>query len=124
MKRKKTVLILGTEIITFFLFVIFLNSKYIEKIPACWIYQTTTWLCPACGGTRCVINLFKGNWAEAFFSHNLFFMGIVYLLVINVVYLINLEKEKKIATWVYPKYWYAIIFAILLIPYTILRNLL
>lgn len=124
MKTKKTVLILGTEILVFLVLVIFLNSKYVEKIPSCWIYQATGWLCPACGGTRCVMNLFKGNLIEAFFSHILFFMGIVYLLVINVVYLINLEKEKKIATWVYPKYWYTIIFAILLILYTIVRNLL
>lgn len=124
MKIKKRILICGIEIIAFMVLLIFLNSKYLENIPSCWVYQTTGWLCPACGGTRCMINLFKGNWLEAFFSHILFFIGIVYVLVINVVYIVNLGKEKKIATWVYPNYWYAIIFAILLIGYTILRNLL
>lgn len=122
--NKKSGIIIGIEIGVFVALYIFVNSKYLTKIPTCWVYQATGFFCPACGGTRCVMNLLKGNWVEAFFSHIVFFIGVVYLLVINIVYLINLNKEKKIATWIYPHYWYVIIFAIVLIIYTIVRNLL
>ena len=122
--NKKSILIIGIELLILIALYSLTNSKYIEILPQCWVYQTTGLLCPACGGTRCVIQILKGNWTEAFFSHIIFFVGILYLLIVNIVYLVNLNKKKKIATWIYPKYWYAIIFAILLIIYTIIRNLL
>lgn len=122
--NKKSMIIIGIEIVILIILYSFINSKYVEILPLCWIYQTTGLLCPACGGTRCVVNLVKGNWIEAFFSHIVFFIGIGYLLIINIIYIINLNREKKIATWLYPKYWYSIIFAIILIIYTIVRNLL
>ncbi len=122
--NKKSVRIIGIEVGVLIAFYIFVNSSYLAMIPTCWVYQATGFLCPACGGTRCVMHLLKGNWIEAFFSHMVFFIGIGYLLIVNIVYLINLNKEKKIATWIYPRYWYAIIFAIILIIYAIVRNLL
>lgn len=122
--NKKSVLIIGIEIAVLISLYIFINSKYIEILPQCWVYQTIGVLCPACGGTRCVIHLLKLNWLDAFFSHMVFFIGICYLIIVNIVYLINLNREKRIAIWIYPKYWHAIIFAILLIFYTIMRNLL
>ena len=41
----------------------------------------------------------------------------------TIEYLINLNKKKEILPWIYPKYWYAIIFAVILVIYGILRNL-
>ena len=122
--NKKSVLIIGIEIIILIALNSFVNSEYLEMIPHCWVYHTTKILCPACGGTRCVIQILKGNWREAFFSHIVFFIVILYLFILNIVYLINLNKKKKIGTWIYPKYWYTIICAGLLIIYTIARNLL
>lgn len=122
--NKKSILIIGIEIIILILLYGFVNSKYLGIMPQCWVYYSTGLLCPACGGTRCIVHILKGNWLEAFFSHMVFFIGILYLVILNTVYLINLNREKKIGTWIYPKYWYAIIFAILLIIYTIIRNLL
>lgn len=122
--NKKSIMIIEIEIVVLIAFYFFVNSKYVAMIPQCWVYQTTGLLCPSCGGTRCVIDMLKGNWIEAFFSHMVFFVGILYLIVLNIIYLINLKKEKKIITWMYPKYWHVIIFAILLIIYTIARNLL
>lgn len=122
--NKKSILIIGIEIAFLICLYVFINSEYIKILPQCWIYQTIGLLCPACGGTRCVIYLLNLNWIDAFFSHIVFFIGICYLMVANIVYLINLNREKKIAIWIYPKYWYAIIFAILLLFYTIMRNLL
>lgn len=123
MKKRKIFIIL-IEIIIFIILYSFVNSKYINLIPQCWVYRQTGILCPACGGTRCLIYLLKGNWIQAFFSHMVFFVGIMYLLIFNFIYIVNLNKEKKICTWIYPKYWYIIIFAVILIIYTIIRNLL
>lgn len=123
MKKRKIFIIL-IEIIIFIILYSFVNSTYINLIPQCWVYRQTGILCPACGGTRCLIYLLKGNWIQAFFSHMVFFVGIMYLLIFNFIYIVNLNKEKKICTWIYPKYWYIIIFAVILIIYTIIRNLL
>ena len=122
--NKKKMLIIAIEITVWISLFSFIHSEMIKKIPSCWIYQRLGLFCPACGGTRCVIYFLNLNWVEAFFCHMVFFIGICYLVVVNIIYLINLNREKKIATWIYPKYWYSIIFAILLIFYTILRNLL
>lgn len=122
--NKKTIQILGIEAIVLLILYSFANSKYIEMLPVCWVYQTTGFLCPACGATRCIRSLLQGNWIQGFFYHMVFFIGILYLLIINLVYIINLNKKEKIATWVYPKYWYVLIFVILLILYTIVRNVL
>lgn len=122
MKRKR--LIIPIEIIALIILYMFVNSEYIGILPSCWIYDLTGMLCPACGGTRCIIYILNGKWREAFFSNMIFFIGVLYVFIINLVYIINLNRKKKIATWIYPKYWYAIIFTIFLIIYTIVRNLL
>ena len=122
--NKKRIIIISIELVILIILAIVLNSSLINYIPKCWIYQTTEILCPACGGTRCIINLLHGDLKEAFLSHIVFFITIIYLLICNIVYIINLNKKKKIATWIYPKYWYSIIFVIFLIIYAIIRNML
>ena len=122
--NKKQITIVGIEILIIILLYIFINSKFIKLIPSCWVCDSIGLLCPACGGTRCIINIFKGNFVQAFFSHMVFFVSIVYLFIVNIVYIININREKKILKWIYPKYWYVIIFAIALVIYTIVRNLL
>lgn len=119
--NKKSLLIIIMEVI--FISILYFSINYINLIPKCWIYKTTGILCPACGGTRCVINFLQGNFKVAFFYHMVFFIAIVYLLILNVVYIINLNKNRKKALWIYPKYWYWIIFVIALIIYTIIRNM-
>jgi len=122
--NKKTIIIIGMEILIFILLYYFVNSEHINIIPKCWVYNSTGLLCPSCGGTRFVIYLLKGDFIKAFLSHIVFFIGIIYLFILNIVYLINLNKNEKIIKWIYPKYWYVIIFVITLIIYTIVRNLL
>ena len=121
--NKKSIIIISIELIILIGIATILNTNLVNYIPQCWIYQTTGILCPGCGGTRCIVNLFQGNIKEALFSHMIFFITIIYLLICNIVYIINLNKKKKIATWIYPKYWYSIIFVIILLIYTIIRNI-
>ncbi len=120
--KKKSVTIIIIELC--FLAIMYFSLRYIKIIPSCWVYKKTGFLCPSCGGTRCVVNFLQGNFKEAFNNHIVFFLGILYLIVINIVYLINLNKKQKILEWIYPKYWFAIIFIIILAIYTILRNIL
>lgn len=120
MKRKTIIII---EIISIILIYFFVNSSYISLIPKCWVYQNTNLLCPSCGGTRCIKNLFQGNFIQAFHANQVIFLGILYLSIINIVYLFNIGKEDKKLTWIYLKWWYAIIFIIILIIYTIIRNI-
>lgn len=122
--NKKTLMIIIIEVIVLMVLYFFSESNYVEMIPRCWIYKNTLILCPACGGTRCVLYFLKGDFINAFFSNTVFFFGIIYLICVNIVYLINLNREKKILKWVYPKYWYVIIFSVSLLLYTIVRNLL
>lgn len=122
--NKKSIIIILIEIIGIVLLYFLINSDFIQIISKCWIYETTGVQCISCGGTRFVQYLLQGKIIEAFLSHIVFFLGFIYLFLVNIVYIINLNKKKKILTWLYPKYWYIIIFVIILIIYAIARNLL
>lgn len=119
----KSIKIILIELFILILAIIGVNSNLMQYTPSCLFYKATNLQCPSCGGTRCVENILKGNFKEAFLFHPIFFIAIFYLLLCNIVYLINLNKKNKILTWIYPKYWYAIIFAVILVIYGILRNL-
>lgn len=121
--NKKSIKIILIELLILILAIIGVNSNLMQYTPSCLFYKATNLQCPSCGGTRCVENILKGNFKEAFLFHPIFFIFIFYLLLCNIVYLINLNKKNKILTWIYPKYWYAIIFTIILVIYGILRNL-
>lgn len=121
--NKKSIKIILIELLILILAIIGVNSNLMQYTPSCLFYKATNLQCPSCGGTRCVENILKGNFKEAFLFHPIFFIFIFYLLLCNIVYLINLNKKNKILTWIYPKYWYAIIFAVILVIYGILRNL-
>ena len=121
--NKKSIKIILIELFILILAIIGVNSNLMQYTPSCLFYKATNLQCPSCGGTRCVENILKGNFKEAFLFHPIFFITIFYLLLCNIVYLINLNKKNKILTWIYPKYWYTIIFAVILVIYGILRNL-
>ena len=121
--NKKSIKIILIELLILILAIIGVNSNLMQYTPSCLFYEATNLHCPSCGGTRCVENILKGNFKEAFLFHPIFFIVIFYILLCNIVYLINLNKKKEILTWIYPKYWYAIIFAVILVIYGILRNL-
>lgn len=123
MQKAKSIKIILIELFILILAIIGVNSNLMQYTPSCLFYKATNLQCPSCGGTRCVENILKGNFKEAFLFHPIFFITIFYLLLCNIVYLINLNKKNKILTWIYPKYWYAIIFAVILVIYGILRNL-
>lgn len=118
MKKRNIIII---EIFIVVLIYFFANSEYINLVPKCWIYETTGILCLSCGGTRCIQNIMKGNLVQAFYCNSMIFIAIFYLLIFNIVYLYNLDKEIKIFTWIYPKWWHVVLFVIIWLIYAIFR---
>lgn len=124
MNKKRTKIIL-TELAIVIFAVILVNTVNITQYTiGCWFYQATGLQCPSCGGTRCIINIFQGNFKEAFFLHPIYFITVVYLLIVNIIYIINIDRKEKIAKWIYPKPWYAIVLAVILMVYGFLRNII
>lgn len=123
-KKVKKMLWLELGII-FLVLIIFISIKYniISLLPHCIINKTFGILCPSCGGTRCVLNLIIGNYRASFSYHPIFFITIIYLLLVNLLYIINSFRKKDIATFLYPKTKFWIIFVIILMIYTVIRNL-
>ena len=113
------------EIIILIVISFIINCKYITGVSQCYIFQNTGILCPSCGGTRCIQSLLQGDIVSAFHYNFVITFVAIYLVILNIVYLINRNKdeEKKVLTWIYPKYWYTIVLAVILIIYTVLRNL-
>lgn len=120
----KTITIIGIEIILIMAIIVIVNSNYISYIPNCWIYENTGIQCFSCGATRCIENIVKGNWLQAFQYHSVLFLTLMYLGIINILYLINRNRKEKIGTKWYPNQKIGIIFVLGLVVYTILRNLL
>lgn len=119
----ETIKILVIEVTLFILLKLFINSQIIQIIPECIVYKYLHIYCPSCGGTRCITNILSGNFIQAFKNNSIFFISIIYLMIFNIVYLINLNRKNKILTFIYPKYYHAIIFGILVAIYTIFRNI-
>ena len=124
-KKIKNMLLLELGIV-FLVLIIFIMIKLnmIKYIPNCFIHEKFGILCPSCGGTRCVINFLTGNFMQSFLYHPIFFITIIYLLFINLIYIINSFRKKEILTFLYPKekFWY--VFLIIILIYTIVRNII
>lgn len=119
--KKMLWLELGIILLVLILFII-IKLNMIRFIPPCPINKMFGILCPSCGGTRCVINFAIGNFKESFYYHPIFFITIIYLLFINVLYIWNSFRKKEIASFLYPKTKFWIIFIIILLLFTIIRN--
>ena len=106
-----------------FIFV-FVNSSLINFIPPCFWQENYGLSCPSCGSTRCVINLINCNFHDAFFYNPFLFILIVYLFLLDLLYIINTISNKKYLKFFYPKWWYVIIYFSLWAIYTIVINVM
>ena len=123
-KKIRNMLLLELGII-FLVLTIFILEKLdtIKYIPTCFVNEKFGILCPSCGGTRCVVNLILGNIKKSFLYHPVFFAMIIYLVIVNILYIVNSIRGKEIATYLYPKMKFWIIFLIVLVIYTFIRNI-
>lgn len=119
--KKMLLLELGIIILVLIIYLV-VKLNIVSIIPACIINKTFGILCPSCGGTRCIINFINGNFIESFIYHPIFFITIIYLLIVNALYIFNTLTNKKILECIYPKLNFWIVFIIVILIFTIIRN--
>jgi len=121
--KKQRKMLIGIQIFIF-LFIewlyIVLNTDMVKLIPGCIFYKKLGILCPACGGTRFMISLLKFDLINAFYIHPIFFLLAMYLTILNISYIINTIFNKKIYLF---RWWHIVFWGILLLIFTIFRNI-
>ena len=128
MGKKKRVLI-GLAIIISLLTGVYLYSQYNPEdyllFPKCPVYTITGYQCPGCGSQRALHNFFQGNILMAF-AHNPLIMFLVpyIMLGIYIEYISNKSASltARLRNIFYGK-WAQLTLAIVIVSYTILRNI-
>lgn len=119
--KKMLILELGILLLVLIIFII-IKYKIFTILPQCPFNKFFNLQCPSCGGTRCIVNFALGNFKESFYYHPIFFLTIIYLIAINLLYIVNAFRKKDIATFLYPKTKFWIIWIIILLVFTVIRN--
>lgn len=121
MKKSHIIIFFIIEVLIIFLIMIFILKGI--TLPECYFYKNYGILCPSCGGTRCVTNFFRGNLTESFKYNKIYFVMILYLILLNIVMIINLVSKKAKMTILYPRIKYLYVFILIWLIYFILRNI-
>ncbi|MDR1524328.1 MAG: DUF2752 domain-containing protein [Tannerella sp.] len=93
--------------------------------PKCPVYTFTGYECPGCGSQRAFYNFFHGNFLTAFRYNPLMFILVPYLLSgVYIEYIANRSNSRiqRLRNILYGK-WAILILAVIIIVYTILRNI-
>ena len=123
-KYSKLIIIQFSIIALLVMIFIFVNSPFRNFVPNCYWKENYNITCPSCGATRCVTNFINSNFKVAFFYNPFLFILIVYLFLLDLLYIINTISGKKYLKFFYPKWWYVIIYFSLWAIYTIIINVL
>ena len=102
----------------------FVHSPLINIMPHCFWKENYGFYCPSCGSTRCVSSLINGDISSAFSYNPFTFILIIYLFLLDLLYIINTISNKTHLKIFYPKWWYIIIYFSLWAIYTIIINVL
>ena len=68
----------------------FIWGKEFVAVPACIIYRTAGIWCPACGGTRAVLALLRGELMQSFLYHPI----VPYSVLVYTAYLLEETRER------------------------------
>lgn len=86
MKRTTKIVLLDIIIIIASVLFIFIFTNY--RLPPCFVKDMVGLDCPACGGTRMVINIFRLNFIKALlynpYMFFLFIYGVLFFLLLNI----------------------------------------
>ncbi len=66
------------------------------KLPPCYVKALTGFDCPACGGTRMVINITKLNFIKAFHYNPFMFLAFIYGVLFFILLNISILNKKAI----------------------------
>lgn len=118
-------MILFEVIVMIFILVLYIivKTEIIKIVPSCYILRKTGILCPSCGGTRCIKALINLNIVEALRMNAFYTITIIYLLILNIVYILNTIFKTNKFKIIYIKKVHLIIWLITLILYTVFRNI-
>lgn len=122
MKKKKAIAVFGIPII--FLIAVMLKNFWIsisEIFPECIFLKVTGYFCPACGNTRCVLSLLRGDFLSAIKNNITIPVLFVFLLMLYAELVLNVIHRANIRI-IPRKKMFWIIFAIIMIVYYIARN--
>ena len=101
-------------------------AKLLMALPTDCYVQELGFLCPACGGTRSVILLFRGDVIRAFHMNSYFFLSGITVLLMLILLHISVFSERhyfaKICGWILRPV-VAVIWAVGFVLFGILRNL-
>ena len=126
-QKRNLTLIFDLVIVICTFFVKNIAQMMIKYIPDCFVVRQFGFLCPSCGGTRCVLNFFQGNFSTAFNYNPFIFILIIYLIIallmLNLGFVFELEFEKKIYRFM-TDYKTVIVIAVLFAFFGVARNLL
>ena len=125
-KKKKHVLLLDLALIICASLITCVTGTMMTVLPDC-AFATTSFQCPACGGTRCIQSMFRGDLAASFQMNPYIFLSVCFLalliILLNTATILEHRLSQKLlrilATPVSVIIW-AIGFAL----FGILRNLL
>ena len=102
------------------------NPENYRIFPKCPVYLLTGYQCPGCGSQRAFYHLFNGDIITAFRYNPLFMLLVPYVLSgIYIEYIANKTKPRivRIRELLFGK-WAAVVLGIIIVIYTIFRNLL
>ena len=126
---KRIRIFVGLAVMIALIAAIYLYSQYDPEeyvlFPKCPVYTLTGYKCPGCGSQRAFHNLFHGNFLTAFMYNPLMVLLMPYaLLGIYIEYIANKYNRLIISLRnIFFGNWSVIVLAIVIILFTIIRNI-
>jgi len=128
--NRKERLGIGLALMIFIIIGIYIYSSYNPEdylfFPKCPVYLLTGYKCPGCGSQRAFYHLFHGNFCAAFIQNPLMVLLAPYVLLgIYLAFIANRTNPHiiRIQNLFFGK-WAIIVLAIIIVLFTILRNIL
>lgn len=84
------------------LMIFYIKSGITQYLPPCNLRLTLGIICPTCGVTRCVSNMLRLDFKTAFVYHPTMFILIIYLCLLDLLYIINTMFNKNYFKKFYP----------------------
>lgn len=121
---KKYLFYFCMEIFIIILGIIICRFTLNTDLMNCLFYKEIGILCPSCGGTRCFINFLQFNFKEAYKFNKLFFITFIYIILLNISFMINIIIGKEKIKFLYLNNKKIIIYSFFWFFWGILRNML
>ena len=123
-KRYFFTVLLDVVVVMFVLAVPRLLRLLMDGVPNCWSLNMGI-ICPACGGTRCLLNFLEGNLLASFKYNPMVFVIVVYLfcvlIFLNLSVFIRCSFVKKIFS-ILTSHYFIILLAVCFAVFGVLRN--